>query len=161
MQNIVNNFVSGLILLFERPVKVGDVIQMGDTTGVVSHIGIRASVLRTSNSAEIIVPNGNLISSQVTNWTLSNRQRGIEMEMNLGADADPARVLALLITVASANPRVTKMPAPQAFLTKFSGDSFSYELHVWTEAAEQWVEIRSELAVALNRELTKEHIAIK
>ncbi len=161
MQNIVNNFVSGLILLFERPVKVGDVIQMGDTTGVVSHIGIRASVLRTSNSAEIIVPNGNLISSQVTNWTLSNRQRGIEMEMNLGADADPARVLALLITVASANPRVTKMPAPQAFLTKFSGDSFSYQLHAWTEAAEQWVEIRSELAVALNRELTKEHIAIK
>ena len=161
MQNIVNNFVSGLILLFERPVKVGDVIQMGDTTGVVGHIGIRASIIRTHDSSEIIVPNGNLISSQVTNWTLSNRQRGVEIPMNLGSEADPARVIALLTSVAAANPRVAKSPPPEAFLTKFGADSFSYELRAWTDAADQWIQIRSELSVALNRELVKEKIAIK
>jgi small-conductance mechanosensitive channel len=161
LQNIINNFFSGLILLFERPIKVGDVIQMGDTTGVVGHIGIRASILRTRDSSEIIVPNGNLISSQVTNWTLSNRQRGVEIDMNLGSDADPAKVIALLIRVAAANPRVAKNPCPEAFLTKFSGDSFSYQLRAWTDAADQWILLRSELSVALNQELLKENIAIK
>ncbi len=161
MQNIVNNFVSGLILLFERPVKVGDVIQMGDTTGVVVHIGIRASILRTHDSSEIIIPNGNLISSQVTNWTLSNRQRGIDFAMKLGADADPTKVIALLKSVAAANPRVSKSPAPEVFLADFGADSFSYKMTAWTDSADQWVQIRSELSVALNRELGKENIAIK
>jgi potassium efflux system protein len=161
MQNIVNNFVSGLILLFERPVKVGDVIQMGDTTGVVVHIGIRASIIRTHDSSEIIVPNGNLISSQVTNWTLSNRQRGVDIDMSLGADADPAKVIGILKAVAAANPRVTRSPAPEVYLTKFGADSFSYHMTAWTENAEQWIQIRSELAVALNHELVKEKIAIK
>ena len=161
LQNIFNNFVSGLILLFERPVRVGDVIQMSDTTGVVGHIGIRASIIRTSDSAEIIVPNGNLISNQVTNWTLSNRQRGVMIPITLDSTVDPQKVIALLTRVAAANPLVTTVPAPQAFLIKLGGDGFSYELHLWTNVAEQWVKIRSELAVALTVELGKEHIAIK
>ena len=161
MQNIVNNFVSGLILLFERPVKVGDVIQMGDTTGVVSHIGIRASIIHTANSSEIIVPNGNLISSQVTNWTLSNRQRGIDMSMNLAANVEPSKVINILLSVAAKHPRITKSPAPQAFLTKFTADAFSYELHAWTDTAEQWIQIRSELSIALYDELAKQQVAIK
>ena len=72
MQNIVNNFVSGLIVLFERPIKVGDVIQMDDAAGVVVRIGIRATLIRTMNGADVIVPNGKLISDRVTNWTFSN-----------------------------------------------------------------------------------------
>ena len=73
LQNVINNFVSGLILLFERPIKVGDVIEVGGNLGEVSRIGIRASVIRTADGSEVIVPNGSLISSQVTNWTFSDR----------------------------------------------------------------------------------------
>jgi small-conductance mechanosensitive channel len=161
LQNIFNNFVSGLILLFERPVRVGDVIQLNDTTGVVGHIGIRASIIRTPDSSEIIVPNGNLIAGQVTNWTLSNRQRGLTISLTLTSTAEPCRVMDLLTRVAAAQPLVTKSPAPQAFLCKLGPDSFSYDLHVWTNNAEQWAKLRSELAVALNAELAKENIAIK
>jgi small-conductance mechanosensitive channel len=161
MQNIVNNFVSGLILLFERPIKVGDVIQMDDTTGVVAHIGIRASIIRTLNSAEIIVPNGNLISGKVTNWTLSNRQRGLEIPINVGPGTDPARVMQLLVTVARAQPMIIKSPPPEVFLTAFSADAFSYQLHAWTNAADQWIQIRSDLSIAIHDALVKEQIPFK
>ena len=161
MQNIVNNFVSGLILLFERPVKVGDVVQIDDTTGVVGHIGIRASIIRTSNSAEIIIPNGNLISGKVTNWTLSNRQRGLEIAVAAGASAEPRHVIQLLVTVAAAHPLVVASPAPEAFLTTFSADSFSYQLRAWTNNAERWVQIRSDLSVAIHDALARENIPIR
>jgi small-conductance mechanosensitive channel len=161
MQNIVNNFVSGLILLFERPVKVGDVIQVSDTTGVVRHIGIRASIIRTANSAEIIIPNGNLISNQVTNWTLSNRQRGIEIKLAVGSSAKPMEVIELLKKTAAANKRITDNPAPEAFLIDFAGDAFNYELHAWTNNAEEWVQIRSELAVAIHDVMVGKNIPIR
>ena len=89
LQNVINNFVSGLILLFERPIKVGDVIEVGGNTGEVRSIGIRASVIQSTDGSEIIVPNGSLISSQVTNWTLSGRKRAIEVSVNVAGDTDP------------------------------------------------------------------------
>jgi len=161
MQNIVNNFVSGLILLFERPVKVGDLIQMSDTTGVVKHIGIRASIIRTPDSAEIIIPNGNLISNQVTNWTLSNRQRGIEIKVAVGPSAKPMEVIELLKKTAAAHKRITDNPPPQAFLIDFSADAFNYELHAWTNNAEEWVQIRSDLAVAIHDALVAQNIPLR
>jgi small-conductance mechanosensitive channel len=161
MQNIVNNFVSGLILLFERPVKVGDLIQMSDTTGVVKHIGIRASIIRTPNSAEIIIPNGNLISNQVTNWTLSNRQRGIEIKVAVGSSAKPTEVIELLKRTASAHKLITDNPPPEAFLIDFSADAFNYELHAWTNSAEEWVQVRSDLAVAIHDALVAQNIPIR
>src|SRR5271165_1783379 len=91
LQNVINNFVSGLILLFERPIKVGDVIEVGGNVGEVTRIGIRASVIRTADGSEVIVPNGSLISSQVTNWTFSDRQRAVEVSVNVAGGADPQR----------------------------------------------------------------------
>jgi len=161
MQNIVNNFVSGLILLFERPIKVGDVVQIADATGIVDHIGIRASIIRTNTSAEIIVPNGNLISANVTNWTLSNRQRGLEITVATGGATDPKHVMELLTRVAAAHPMIIKNPKPEAFLTNFGGDSFSYLLRAWTNNADQWVEIKSDLSVEIHAALMKENIAIR
>ncbi len=98
LQNVINNFVSGLILLFERPIKVGDVIEVGGNVGEVSRIGIRASVIRTADGSEVIVPNGSLISSQVTNWTFSDRQRAVEVSVNVVGGTDPQRVVELLKT---------------------------------------------------------------
>ena len=150
LQNIINNFVSGLILLFERPVNVGDVIQLDTASGVVSRIGIRASIVRTSNGSEIIVPNGKLISDSVINWTLSNRQRGIEIPIRVACGVDPSRVLQSLKEVAAAHSLVTDNPPPKSLFVKFAPDGLDFELHVWTDHYDQWVQIRSDLVVASN-----------
>ena len=162
LQNVVNNFVSGLILLFERPIKVGDLIQMSDsTTGIVEYIGIRASIIRSVDSSEVIVPNGNLISNQLTNWTLTNRQRGLLIAVSLSADADPTTVMRLLTDVAAAHELVVAQPRPTALLTKFAADAFSYELRAWTDSADQWAQVRSDLSVSLHAALVAAGIGIK
>jgi small-conductance mechanosensitive channel len=96
LQNLVNNFVSGLILLFERPIQAGDTVQVGELTGIVHAIGIRASRVRTYNGSEVIVPNGDLTASQVINWTLSDRSRRIEINVGVAYRYRPADVVEVL-----------------------------------------------------------------
>jgi len=158
LQNIINNFVSGVILLFERPVKVGDVVQMSDASGVVDRIGIRASIIRTGSGSEIIVPNGKLISDQFTNWTLSNRRRGIDLPLSVPSSVDPCRILELLTRIAAAHPLVAANPVPKALLADLGTDTMQYQLLAWTDHCEQWTQIRSDLAIAINAELLKEGI---
>jgi potassium-dependent mechanosensitive channel len=160
LQNIINNFVSGLILLFERPVKVGDVIQVGDAAGVVQRIGIRAIVLRAGDGSELIVPNGNLISNRVTNWTFSDSQRLIEVPVAVAQAADPDHVMELLKRVAAANPLVTPNPPPEALVVNLGPGALSFQLRAWTDRAEDWMQIRSELAVAIKSVLAQENISI-
>ena len=161
LQNVFNNFISGLILLFERPISIGDIIQIGDASGVVERIGIRASIIRTTNGAEVIVPNGQLISDRLTNWTLSNRQHGVELLLAVAQGADPNRVREILERTAAAHPLVAKDPPPQALVTKLGPDSITFELRAWTDRSDQWMQIRSELAIAVNAALTAEKIAMK
>ncbi|MBV9080525.1 MAG: mechanosensitive ion channel [Elusimicrobia bacterium] len=156
MQNILNNFASGLILLFERPVKVGDVIQIDDATGVIERIGIRATVLRTGNGAEVILPNGKLISDRVTNWTFGSRQRIVQVPVTVPTDTDPTHVVALLKTVAAADPRVSASPAPQAVVTNLGAGGYEFELRVWTPDIDNVIQLKSDLAVAANAAIQKE-----
>ena len=160
LQNVINNFVSGLILLFERPIKVGDVIEVGGNVGEVSRIGIRASVIRTADGSEVIVPNGSLISSQVTNWTFSDRQRAVEVSVNVAGGADPQRVVELLKTTAAAHPGVAKEPSPQVYVVNFSAGAVTFQLRAWTDRHEDWAQLRSDLSVAVNDALAREKIAI-
>jgi potassium-dependent mechanosensitive channel len=160
LQNVINNFVSGLILLFERPIKVGDVIEAGGNVGEVSRIGIRASIIRTADGSEVIVPNGSLISSQVTNWTFSDRQRAIEISVNVAGGADPQRVVELLKRTAAAQSGVSQEPLPQVYVTNFTAGSVTFQLRAWTDRHEDWTQLRSDLAVAANEALAREKIAI-
>jgi small-conductance mechanosensitive channel len=160
LQNIFNNFVSGIILLFERPIKVGDVIQVDTNVGTVEKIGIRASLLRLSNGAEYILPNGNLISNPVTNWTFSNRRRVIDLPVAVAAKADPRQVLALLIDTVKAHPLVLKDPPPQALLSSMGAAALSFEVRVWVSSAENWTQVRSDLALAISAALARENIAL-
>jgi small-conductance mechanosensitive channel len=156
MQNIVNNFVSGLILLFERPIQVGDVIELdAATVGSVTRIGIRASVIRLPDAAEVIVPNGMLIAGRVTNWTLSNRQRGFDIHVTIPSASEPERVIALLKETASQHPRIAALPAPQASVELAAGGALKLELHVWTDRYDEWLNTRSELVIAINNALVK------
>jgi small-conductance mechanosensitive channel len=161
LQNIFNNFISGLIVLFERPINIGDVIQIEDASGVVERIGIRASIIRTLNGSEIIVPNGKFISERLINWTLSNRQRSIELVVNVAQSSDVKRVIAALEGAAHAHPLINKDPPPQALVVKLGPDSLGFELRAWTEDAERWMQIRSELAIAISAALAAEKIALR
>jgi len=160
LQNIVNNFVSGLILLFEQPVKVGDVVQVQSDIGVIRRIGIRASIIRLFDSSELIVPNGQLISDKVTNWTLSNRQRRIEIKVGVAYGTDPKRVIALLTEVAGTHPLVEKNPAPQTLMTDFGTDSLNFSVRLWTDEYDQWLQIKSDVAVAITEALAEAKISI-
>jgi potassium efflux system protein len=160
LQNVINNFVSGLILLFERPIKIGDVIEVGGNVGEVSRIGIRASVIRTADGSEVIVPNGSLISSQVTNWTFSDRKRAVEVSVNVVGGADHQRVVELLKSTAAAQPGVAKEPSPQVYVTNFSAGAVTFQLRAWTDRHEEWAQLRSDLSVAVNEALVREKIAI-
>jgi potassium-dependent mechanosensitive channel len=160
LQNVINNFVSGVILLFERPIKVGDVIEVGGNVGEVSRIGIRASVIRTADGSEVIVPNGSLISSQVTNWTFSDRKRAVEVSVNVVGGADHQRVVELLKSTAAAHPGVAKEPLPQVYVLNFSAGAVTFQLRAWTDRNEEWAQLRSDLSVAVNDALAREKIAI-
>jgi potassium efflux system protein len=149
LQSVVNNFVCGLILLFERPIHVGDIIQVGDLFGEVRRIGIRASLVRTVQGAEIIVPNAQFISDRVTNWTLSDRHRRIDLSVGVTYAAPPQKVIELLEAVAKAHPQVLHDPAPRAFFTGFGDSSINYEMRAWTDDFGQWFQIHSELAASL------------
>lgn len=149
LQSVVNNFVSGLILLSERPVHVGDTVEVGNVLGKVSRIGIRASTMHTLQGAELIVPNSQLVADKVTNWTLSNRLRRVDLPVGVSYESDPDEVIGILRDVALKNPDVAQSPAPQCLMVGYGESSLDFELRVWTDQFDNWVQIRSELAVAV------------
>ena len=149
LQGVVNNFVSGLILLFERPIHVGDTVEVGNLTGTVRRIGIRASVIHTGAGADIIVPNSQLVTDKVTNWTLSDRLRRVDLPVGVVYGADPKKVIELLEQVARAHPDVLREPAPRALFINYGASSTNFELSVWPSHFNQAAEVRSDLAAAV------------
>jgi len=160
LQNVVNNFVSGLILLLERPIQVGDTVQIGELLGVVNRIGIRSSTVRTGQGSEVIVPNGTLISERVTNWTLSDQMRRIDLTLGVGYGSDPERVLAILVEVAQAHPNVLPLPAPTALFRGFGQSTLDFQLSAWTNQPDGWVQVKSELGISVYRKLQAEGLEI-
>jgi len=162
LQNVVNNFVSGLILLFERPVQVGDVVQIPAQSlfGRIGAIGIRASVVRTWDGAEVIVPNGDLISGVVTNWTLSDRRRRLDIPVDVARGTDPRRVIELLVGVAAANENIVDDPAPVCFFTGFGDSSLKFDLRMWVRDFDVGLSTRSNVAVAVDEALRREGLEV-
>lgn len=158
LQNIVNNFVSGLILLFERPVRDGDFIQAATTFGEVKRIGFRSSTIRTFFGAEVIVPNADLISSNVTNWTLSDANRNQELPVRAAYGGDPQQIIDLLIDVAAANENTLEAPPPNAFFMAFGENALEFSLRFWTRF-DVGFSTRSAVAVAVERALREAGLA--
>jgi small-conductance mechanosensitive channel len=161
LQQIINNFFSGIIVLAERPIQVGDVIEMDGQIGTVTRIGIRATVMRTLAGSDIILPNGRLIAERVINWTLTERSRGFEMPVNVDSAVPPERVMPVLEAAAKAHPQVSSHPPAVAQLTAFSPAALTFTLRVWTTNVEDWQQVRSEVALAVYAALRKEGIGLK
>lgn len=160
LQNVVNNFVSGLILMFERPVQPGDVVDVGGTSGRVWNIGMRATTIRTFEGADVVVPNGSLISGNLTNWTLLDRSRRMEVLVGVAYGSKPVEVLELLRTVARETPGVSQLPAAEALFMGFGASSLDFSVRAWTADFDAWVNIRSELTTRIHAALEKAGIEI-
>jgi small-conductance mechanosensitive channel len=113
---------------------------------------MRSSTLRTPQGAEVIVPNSKIIEDKVTNWTLSDRRRRIDLDVGTTGDPDPEQIIALLLDIASRDSRVRRDPPPEALLTRFGEASADFQLRVWTDHPD-WTRLRSDLAIALQRAL--------
>jgi len=159
LQTIVNNFVSGLILLFERPLKEGDVIEVGALLGTIQHIGIRACRVRTLEGAEVIVPNASLVSNNVVNWTLSDPLRRIELPVGVAYGTDPKQVLELLTAGCAEHPKVLEQPAPDVLFQGFGDSSLDFKVRAWCNF-EDFFQIRSELAVLVHAKIKEAGIEI-
>ncbi len=151
LQNIINNFVSGLILLFERPVQVGDAVQIADVAGVIDHIGIRASLIRLDSGAEVIVPNSNFITERVTNRALSSPQRTFTIRVGVAYGSDPHEVVSRLCAIAAAHEKVSKTPPPQVLFAEFSQEAVYFELQATSEAVDELAKTRSDLGIEIDR----------
>src|SRR6476469_3713974 len=160
LQNVFNNFFSGLILLFERPVQVGDVIEVGNQTGVVRRIGIRASIIALDDKSQLIIPNGQLISEKVTNRTVSSLQKRMKLTIRTAYRENPEQVITLLIKTAAAHPHVLKTPPPDTVLKQFGEDALVFVLGFTTENVAQFPFVQSDVAVAVNAALRKAGIDI-
>jgi small-conductance mechanosensitive channel len=160
LQTVVNNFVSGLILLFERPVKVGDTVQIGQHVGSLKQIGLRASVLRKIDGSDVVVPNSQLISEEVINWTMSDDRRRIDVPVGVAYGSDPEQVIELLKKVAIGREDVMSEPAPKTLFLGFGDNALDFELRFWTENTERWVDLRSEVVTAVYMALAEAKIEI-
>jgi small-conductance mechanosensitive channel len=160
LQNVVNNFVSGLILLVERPMRIGDVVEIGTTVGTVRRIGIRSSTLRTFEGAEVIVPNGSLIAERVTNWTFSDYARRIEVRVAVADGADPETVCTLL-EQAARREDVLPHPAPSAILVAVGEGKLTFVLRAWSPTYEQAPEVQSRLTAAVVAALRTANVYVR
>jgi small-conductance mechanosensitive channel len=160
LQTVVNNFVSGLILLFERPIKVGDVVEVGALMGTVRQIGMRASFVQTWDGAEVIVPNGNLVSAEVVNWTLSDRRRRIELPVGVAYGTDPQQVIDLLLDVARSHDDILSDPEPTALFMGFGDSSLDFSLRAWSGEFDDYLRVKSEITVAVSEALKAAEIEI-
>jgi small-conductance mechanosensitive channel len=133
LQNITNNLVSGIIILFERPIKVGDRIEVGDVAGDVVRISIRATTINTNDNISIIVPNSDFISSKVINWSHIDRNIRLNFPVGVSYKEDPQKIKKLLLEVASDNKGILKEPKPDVLFSEFGDSSLVFNLRVWTQ----------------------------
>ena len=160
LQDVVKNFVSGLILMFERPIQPGDVVEVSGTSGKVREIGMRATTLTTFEGADVVVPNGALLSEKLINWTLSDMNRRIDVEVGVAYGTDPRRVLKLLQEIALGTPGIQPEPAPAIVFKGFGESSLDFGVRAWTHDFGDWVTIRTEMTARICEAFAKEGIEI-
>jgi potassium efflux system protein len=160
LQNIVNNFVSGLILLFERPVKVGDIINIDQDWGTITRIGLRSTIFETFDNSEIIVPNADLVAQKVTNWTFTSKMTRIILPVGVVYGSPLEKVLEILNKAAKEHPEVLSNPAPNSIFEGFGNSSIDFKLRFWVRTIDERLRIRTEVAVIIDRLFREEDIEI-
>jgi small-conductance mechanosensitive channel len=160
LQNIINNLVSGVILIFERPFQVGDFIEVTGKTGRVKDIGIRASKLISQSGSEIIVPNGDLLSGHVINWTLTNNHIRVELGLKLAPDTDLDRARKLISEEVLSNPNTLHKVAPEILLSNVNGQVYELKVLFWINNIRQEQVLKSEILASIHRRFMHEGLKL-
>ena len=155
LQGIVNNFVSGIILIFDRPLRIGDLVEIGDRKGRVKEIGVRSSTLLTADGAEVIIPNGDLLSQNIINWTLSNTHVRMEQEFELDHDGDDPAFRAALREQVLAVPGILRTREPQLAVEPSGGGKYMLKLYSWCADVNKMETTRSEVRRAVQAFIEK------
>ncbi len=160
LQNVTSNFVSGLILLLERPIKIGDRVMVGQTEGDVQDINIRSTTIRSLDNVSIIVPNSDFISSKVVNWSYGDTRVRINIEVGVSYDSDLDLVLNTLLEIAKAHPQVLSSPEPDVLFDSFGDSAWNLRLRVWLAFPKDHHKVRSDLNIAIVRKFRERAIEI-
>ncbi|MEO0784104.1 MAG: mechanosensitive ion channel domain-containing protein [Pseudomonadota bacterium] len=160
LQEIVANFISGVIILFERPVRVGDFVTIGELEGTVSNIAIRATTITDFDNREVLLPNKSIITENVTNWTLRDSIMRIIVPIGVAYGSDVDRVRELLMSVADENTDVMETPAPRVFFMEHGDSSLNFEVRAFISNPRKRFRVRDELNAAINKALAVEGIEI-
>jgi small-conductance mechanosensitive channel len=160
LQNITSNFVAGLILLFERPIKVGDRVTVGGVEGDVMDINIRSATVRSLNNIDIIVPNSEFVSAQVVNWSHGDRKIRLDIEVGVSYQSDLDTVLRSLKEVALENPEILRNPEPDVHLREFGDSSWNMKLRIWIDDPKRHPIVRSDINCAIVRKFRENGVEI-
>ena len=160
LQNIVSNFVSGLVLMFERPIQPGDIIDLPGVSGRVRQIGMRATIISTFDGADVVVPNGTLVSNNLTNWTLMDSRRRIDLTIGVAYGTDVQKLLPILVETTRAMEGISDEPAPVALMTGYGVSSLDFVVRAWTYDIDNWMQIRSNLFASILTALNEAEIEI-
>jgi potassium efflux system protein len=160
LQNIVKDFVSGLVMVFERPVQVGDFVDFGQVKGTITSIGSRSTIIRTLDHVSIIVPNSRFLESEVVNWSHSNPVSRLRVPVGVSYSSDPTQVKQALLEICEENQEVLLAPQPQVFFVGFGDSALNFELIVWISQPHRQVVIKSDLYYLIAASLRKHNIEI-
>lgn len=160
LQNLASNFISGLILMVERPIRVGDAVTVNEEFGFVEEIALRSSRVVTTDNVELIIPNADFITGTVVNWSRGDERIRERCSIGVAYGADIERVMDLLKAIAAENEDVLEDPAPQIILDEYGDSSINFELRVWVESPRKRVNVRHEINVAIRGRFEEEDIEI-
>lgn len=160
LQNIASNFIAGVILLFERPIKIGDRITVGETHGDVHEIKIRSTTVLTPDHIAIIVPNSEFISGKVTNWSYQDPSVRLHIQIGVSYESEPAHVTELLLRIARSHPQVLQSPPPEVMLKDFGDSSLQFMLMIWVGEPKGGARILSDIRFQIQKLFKENEIEI-
>jgi small-conductance mechanosensitive channel len=160
LQSLINNLVSGLILAFEKPINVGDVVEFGGQSGTMKSIGFRSSIITTWEGADVIIPNGNLLNEQMINWTMGNSSRRVEIVTGVAYGTDLEKTKKLLLDLLAADKRIVAFPKPSVLIKELNSGAIELRVLFWIEHYSTWIQTKSDMIETIDEAFKKEGIKI-
>jgi len=160
LQDIVNNFLSGIILLFDPSIQVGDMVQIGEDWGTVSRINIRTTIVQTFDNASLIIPNSQMLSNKVTNWSFKDPKVRRQVDVGVAYGSDVQKVRAILLQIVNDMPEIMDDPAPRVDFTDFGNSALIFRIRFWITSPEFWLAAPTELRFRIDEEFKKNGIEI-